>query len=400
MLLKHFFITTFFLILLAIKGTIVNARDRACNLLVAIDTGTVFQNNNIPKSEDIVRTVNQYVESVNDIYKETILKNPPNQNIYLRLQDIWLINNFVPGCNNESIVLHQFSRSFDTSEYCLAHLLTYRDFGCVVGLATVRGLCRKSDNTGFTKSNLLPDTKDLTISTMAHEIGHNFGAEHDGGKSTAYSSCKNKTLIMGTAEVLQFSYCSLQAMQHRLHAIIADKELYDSCLKVIDQGANRKITVENKDLEGVGKVDCPVSRSEEEDCKDKIDPPEPPEPPPDPVCGNGKVEHPEQCDCGMTHEECTDPCCYPGVLSENDLALNASAKACSIFTHHPCTVRYWSPLVYGLGYSWIFLFIVALIVGTILVLDWRGRRKLYGHIIFHEDDIRINTNSEQQRRYH
>ena len=32
-----------------------------------------------------------------------------------------------------------------------------------------------------------------------------------------------------------------------------------------------------------------------------------------PECGNLKVEDlsDEECDCGKTHEECDDPCCYP-----------------------------------------------------------------------------------------
>ena len=37
----------------------------------------------------------------------------------------------------------------------LIHYLFCRDFGCVVGLANVRGLCRKSGNTGFTKTQLV-----------------------------------------------------------------------------------------------------------------------------------------------------------------------------------------------------------------------------------------------------
>ena len=27
---------------------------------------------------------------------------------------------------------------------------------------------------------------------MAHEVGHNFGADHDGGNSTAYAPCNPK----------------------------------------------------------------------------------------------------------------------------------------------------------------------------------------------------------------
>ena len=39
----------------------------------------------------------------------------------------------------------------DTSEYCLAHLFTKRDFGCIAGLAHVGTVCSNFANTGLTK---------------------------------------------------------------------------------------------------------------------------------------------------------------------------------------------------------------------------------------------------------
>ena len=39
----------------------------------------------------------------------------------------------------------------DTSEYCLAHLFTNRDFGCIAGLAHVGTVCSNFANTGLTK---------------------------------------------------------------------------------------------------------------------------------------------------------------------------------------------------------------------------------------------------------
>jgi hypothetical protein len=257
----------------------------------------------------------------------------------------------------------------------------------------VKGLCRKSDNTGFTKTNLSPQQKDETVLTMSHELGHNFGSAHDGGNSSAYGACDGKKFIMGAGEnkPLNFSTCSLQAMQHRLHSIIEDKDLYSTCFQLMEESALKTtITVVNKEWPHSAPVACPVNRADDEDCKD-TPPDDPPEPPPEPVCGNGIKEHPEECDCGPTHQECDDPCCYPGKLTDQDILLNSTAKPCSIFTHTPCSVPYWSPLVFGIAYSWIFLIILALVTGIVLVMDWRGRRYLYSHIMYHESDIRINT---------
>lgn len=46
-------------------------------------------------------------------------------------------------------------------------------------------------------------------------------------------------------------------------------------------------------------------------------------------CGNKIVEIGEECDCGFNSDECRDRCCYPRIVSDYDLNLNASAKGCS-----------------------------------------------------------------------
>jgi len=388
---KLFFLLSSYLLILAVDIS-TSDRDRACDILLAIDTDTVFPNKRLPSNEVLTQTLLIYISGLNKIYENSILKNPPNQNLYFRLTEIWTMSNFVPSCNNETVLLKQFSK-FDFSSFCLAHLLTYRDFGCVVGLGTVGGLCKSSGNTGFTKTKLSHNEKDSTLNTMAHEFGHNFGSEHDGGSSPGYAACdpKKGDYIMGGGSK-EFSTCSIQAMQARLHKIIGKPELFSTCFKQMKQGTNRTVQVINKDLPDQ-QIACPlqVPRPQDEECEDENpDPPDPPKPPPDPVCGNGILEHPEECDCGSSHKDCTDPCCYPAELSEDDLHMNSTAKPCTIYTHHPCKQPYWQPLMYGLIYSWLFLLLLAVILGIVLLVDWKNKRKLYGHIINHDEDIRIN----------
>ena len=79
-----------------------------------------------------------------------------------------------------------------TSDYCLAHLLLYRDVGCVLGLGNLNGICKKATNTAWSK--VVIDNDDETVNTIAHEVGHNFGSEHDGGDSQTYSGFFKKNI--------------------------------------------------------------------------------------------------------------------------------------------------------------------------------------------------------------
>merc|ERR1712002_613472 len=101
------------------------------------------------------------------------------------------------------------------------------------------------------------------------------------------------------------------------------------------------------------------------------DPPVPPEPPKPPECGNVIVEDNEECDCGMSHSECDDPCCYPAQLTEDDLKLNTSAKGCARHQSDICNNPYESSYKLGLIYPYIFFLLLIALLAIVLWLDWR-----------------------------
>ncbi|KAJ6653719.1 hypothetical protein lerEdw1_008790 [Lerista edwardsae] len=143
-----------------------------------------------------------------------------------------------------------------------AQLLTGIDFsGPTVGLAYVGTMCSPAHSLGVVQDhNINP----IAIgATMAHEMGHNFGMNHD----TNYCACSSGSCIMAAQLSYKtprdFSSCSLQDFQ---------KYIMDQTPACI---TNMPLT---KDIIAT------------------------------PVCGNDFVEEGEECDCGSP-EECTNNCC-------------------------------------------------------------------------------------------
>ncbi|XP_021364207.1 disintegrin and metalloproteinase domain-containing protein 10-like [Mizuhopecten yessoensis] len=196
------------------------------------------------------------------------------------------------------------------TDYCLAILFTNRDFSNgVLGLAWTAqtgyagGVCEgyrtyhgesKSLNTALvTMLNYGRDVSSaVSHATLAHEIGHNFGSQHDpetaGTCSPGTGNGGNFIMFpMATSgyEVnnQKFSTCSVAYMAPILESRARDAT--NGCFKA--SGA--------------------------------------------PICGNNVIEAGEECDCGW-EDTCTETCCNPQAASPTATPctkVNVSSSSCS-----------------------------------------------------------------------
>ena len=97
----------------------------------------------------------------------------------------------------------------------LAHLVTGKDLdGTTAGIAYVRTVC--DVETGVSISSRSFGTT-ISALVMAHELGHNFGAEHDGEPGTSCASVTGGFIMAPSVSGYStFSQCSIDRMQSAL----------------------------------------------------------------------------------------------------------------------------------------------------------------------------------------
>ncbi|KAM9311984.1 zinc metalloproteinase-disintegrin-like protein H3 [Gastrophryne carolinensis] len=162
-----------------------------------------------------------------------------------------------------------------------AQFLTDYDFdGATVGLAYVGSMCSDMYSTGVIQDHSKPAV--AVGATLAHEMGHNLGMNHDTSSCTcAGDSCVMSATVSYNSPRL-FSSCSLQNFQE----FIYDK--MPECMR-----------------------DVPL--------KQNVQSPS--------VCGNKFTEIGEDCDCGSV-KECTNPCCNAATCKFKANAQCAEGLCC------------------------------------------------------------------------
>ena len=319
----------------AVKG-----RKGTCGMAIAIDEPYFkhYAKELEPEPGTIkMEIIENLVKKLNEIYQS--IDEVPT----FFIQEIWLFKNFIPNSLDRVAVLNELSK-YGTSEFCLVHLLTYRDFpGHLQGYAYAKTICESSHNTGFTTAlnNQKSTPKDFVELAFAHEVGHNLGANHD-----TENDCADSGFLMGESivdETDKLSSCSKNEIKNNLQK---KRQRVKGCL-------NKK---------------PPQKYS---------------------ICGDFKVEGNEECDCGISFTDCNDPCCYASTISPEDLALNNSATPCRTHQAPRCIQPHLKPLLFSLAYPFLFIVSAVLILALGLTIDWKTNKICFAHVP--QNNARIDT---------
>ncbi|XP_064002407.1 disintegrin and metalloproteinase domain-containing protein 17 isoform X3 [Pogoniulus pusillus] len=288
------------------KRSMPDSSKNTCKMLVVADH-RFFKYMGRGEESTTINYLIELIDRVDDIYRNTSWDNGAFTGYGIQIEQIIIHNepNLVkPGEKHYNMarsypdekkdawdvkMLLEFS--FDIAEkaahVCLAHLFTYQDFDMgTLGLAYVGsprpnshgGICPKAYYSQIAKKDIylnsgLTSTKNYgkTILTKeadlvtTHELGHNFGAEHD---PDSLPECA-PTEDQGGKYVM---YPIAVSGDHE------NNKMFSSCSK---KSIHRTIEIKAQE--------CFKERNNK-------------------VCGNSRVDEGEECDPGLLHQQ-ADPCC-------------------------------------------------------------------------------------------
>ncbi|XP_059181247.1 disintegrin and metalloproteinase domain-containing protein 8 [Centropristis striata] len=234
-------------------------------------------------------TRSRVLEVINHVDK---LYRPLNIRIMLVGLEIWTYRDFIDVDYNSETTLDHFllwrqSDLLQRKQHDNAQFVTGKDFdGDTVGLANKFAMC--TENSGGVNQDHHDNPVGLA-STIAHEMGHNFGLSHDAAGCMCGPSFSSGNCVM--AEKLRtgneafpefFSSCSVEQLAEFMERAQPSCLTKPASIKTLAAG---------------------------------------------PLCGNALLDPGEECDCG-TVEECKNLCCDASTCRLTEGSQCADGQCC------------------------------------------------------------------------